>query len=90
MFIREDWMQEAECLRAPDPNIFFPSPANYAGVVAEARRYCWRCVVQDECLEYSLRNKIDYGIFAGLLPDQRRMIQRRRSREALSQRKSSG
>jgi len=86
VFGREEWMDEAECLQAPDPNLFFPNAATERDLIDEARRYCWRCPVQDECLEYALKYKISDGIFAGLLPDQRRSILRRRSRESVPER----
>lgn len=79
-------MDEGECLQAPDPNLFFPNATTERDGIDQARRYCWRCTVQDECLDYALKYQIKDGIFAGLLPDQRRSILRRRSRESVPER----
>ena len=79
-------MDDAECNYAPDPDIFFPSQPHALPIIAEAQAYCWRCPVSDQCMEYALKYQIKDGIFAGLLPEQRRSILRRRSREGVSER----
>lgn len=70
----EDWMDDAECQFAENKDIFFPEYSTEDK--RKARAYCWRCPVSDECLDYALRYNIQHGIFAGLLPDERKKIKK--------------
>ena len=79
--IVEDWMDDAECQFVDDPEIFFPEYSREDK--RRAQRFCYRCPVSDECLEYALRENIQHGIFGGLLPDERRKLQKGRNREQL-------
>ena len=73
------WMAQGNCATHP-PAIFFPSD----GVGVEvARRICDGCPVQERCLEYALRNRIDHGVWGGCSERQRRRILRAR-REAVA------
>jgi len=52
------WMARGNCASHP-PTTFFPSD----GVGVEvARRICEGCPVEERCLEYALRNRIDHGV----------------------------
>ena len=82
----EDWMEEARC-RGADPSIFFPVGSKKR-LPAEARRaareFCGACPVQEECLDYAIRNKEEDGIWGSQTPDQRkihRAVNRRNTRE---------
>ena len=68
------WMNEANC-RGLDASAFFPSDAS--GVEA-ARRVCAECSVRSECLEYSLENRLDHGIWGGTSERQRQRLLRAR------------
>ena len=67
-------MLEANC-RGLQASAFFPSDAS--GVEA-ARRVCAECSVRAECLEYSLDNRLDHGIWGGTSERQRQRILRER------------
>jgi len=69
-----DWMRQGECLYE-DTEIFFPL---YNVEIEKAKRFCDKCVVQPECLEFALKNKIDDGIWGGASERDRRRISRRR------------
>jgi WhiB family transcriptional regulator, redox-sensing transcriptional regulator len=70
------WMHDANC-RGLHASAFFPSDAS--GVEA-ARRVCAECSVRSECLEYSLVNRLDHGIWGGTSERQRqRLLRQRRS-----------
>ena len=72
-----DWMAEGSCRDEP-PSTFFP----HDGVGVEvARRICATCTVQDPCLEYALRNRIDHGVWGGASERERRRITARRRRQ---------
>ncbi len=70
------WLEQAVCSdKRIDPDIFFPS--NGAGVHA-ARKFCAKCPVRNECLEYALLNKIEQGVWGGASERQRMLILRER------------
>ena len=63
-----NWMARGHCA-TQDPDTFFPSD----GVGVEvAKRICEGCPVQERCLEYALRNRIDHGVRGGCSERQRR------------------
>jgi WhiB family redox-sensing transcriptional regulator len=68
------WMLEANC-RGLNASAFFPSDASG---VESARRVCAECSVRTECLDYSLDNRLDHGIWGGTSERQRQRILRDR------------
>ncbi len=76
-----DWMAKGRCADEP-PALFFPGDG--AGVEV-ARRICASCPVQQECLEYALRNRIDHGVWGGCSERERRRILKRRRLAAAGQ-----
>lgn len=64
------WMQEAVCA-AGDPDLWFPSQGQTPDAAVEL---CSRCPVAGRCLEYAQGEGIDYGIYGGLTPAQRRQV----------------
>jgi WhiB family redox-sensing transcriptional regulator len=68
-----------ECEQVPE--VFFPdiheSRQNTAAV-RTAKTICNRCIVQDLCLDYALDSNEPYGIWGGLLPEERRSYSSRR------------
>lgn len=73
-----EWMRQGSC-KAEPPETFFPSDG--AGVEV-ARAICQQCVVQTDCLEYALSNRIEHGIWGGASERERRRILKRRRLEA--------
>lgn len=73
-----NWMARGNCA-TQHPDTFFPSDG--VGVEA-AKRVCEGCPVQERCLEYALRNRIDHGVWGGCSERQRRRILRGRKLEA--------
>lgn len=73
-----EWQQRAAC-RDEDPELFFPVSEMGPGArqVRQAKRICASCPVQAECLAYAQRNGLDFGIFGGATPEERRKTQRR-------------
>jgi WhiB family redox-sensing transcriptional regulator len=64
------WMAEGKCASQP-PETFFPSD----GVgVEKARKICQSCPMQEPCLEYALRNRIDHGVWGGHSERSRRRL----------------
>ncbi len=86
------WRDEAACLGV-DPALFFPANVGIrSGKNTErlkaathetklAKQVCQTCPVVDECLDYALRTNfpksLDYGIWGGTTPRQRRHTHRR-------------
>lgn len=89
-----EWLTRALC-RDLDPQIFFPEGRQLGRLArgsesrnkdAEqrkvAQKYCSRCSVQTECLEYALEagSVAQDGVFGGKTEEERRVIIRRRER----------
>jgi WhiB family redox-sensing transcriptional regulator len=69
-----EWMASGNCAHE-SPSTFFPSD----GVGVEvARRICATCPVREPCLEHSLVNRIDHGVWGGCSERERRRILKRR------------
>ena len=63
-------MDEAACKTA-DPSLFFPERTHD---VSQAKIICERCPVQGDCLEHSIENNEQYGVWGGMSERQRRKI----------------
>ena len=80
----QPWMWDAACASA-GTDLFFPreqrDPSN-----REAKRICAGCPVKNECLEYSLATREEFGVWGGLDEWERRALleqkKRRRQRDA--------
>lgn len=70
----KSWQNLANCLGV-DPDLFF---AERGASTREAKEVCRGCVVRDECLEYALVNREDFGIWGGMSEKQRKRIRRQR------------
>src|SRR5919106_364122 len=71
------WQLLARC-RGTDPSVFF-HPDGERGLKRRrrqqsAKRFCARCPVIMQCLEYSLRFQEPYGIWGGITEDERHKI----------------
>ncbi len=64
------WMALAKC-RDMDPSVFFPSDG---GGERAAQRICAVCPVKMSCLEYSLDNRMDDGVWGGTSERERRFL----------------
>lgn len=53
----------------------------------DAREVCFACPVQDQCLDYALREKERYGCWGGLIPIERLRIERKGRRDRLRERR---
>jgi WhiB family transcriptional regulator, redox-sensing transcriptional regulator len=80
-----DWRHRAAC-RDVDPELFFPigntGPALQQ--IEEARAFCRRCAVVDECLSWALESGQDAGVWGGLSEDERRALKRRTLRARMT------
>ena len=68
-----EWTKHAAC-KDMDPNIFFRDPYTEGEWTAnEAIEICQGCPVRQDCLDYAVKYRIQYGIWGGLrLADRRR------------------
>ena len=66
-------MEDAEC-RNVDTSVFFPSGGDFT----VPKAICQRCDVRVKCLETSLKNNDEYGVFGGLTPNERDDLRYRR------------
>ena len=83
------WHDEAACLTAPDPEIFFPAgtTGGAAGQIVAAKAVCAQCPVRTQCLEFALTSRQDFGVWGGLTEEERRP--RRRSRQRAARREAA-
>jgi len=74
------WMDLGKCVTDPpkNPNLFYPPPGMNA---REAVKFCQECPVRSLCLEYSIIARELYGVWGGVVEqDRRRMIRARELR----------
>lgn len=64
------WIDEAACRGDPDPNTWYASPHD-AESRARALSVCARCPVAAECLDDALARDDAYGIWGGVLAEDR-------------------
>lgn len=70
------WMDEAACAGRNTDLFFTDDRGSYT---REAYELCGSCPVRAACLEQSLRNNEQYGLWAGLTLTQRREILKKRA-----------
>ena len=75
----EHWTDRAVCRTEKAPlELFFPPRGDGPYMAREARTYCRRCPVREQCLEASLRENEQDGLWGGYSPKERRMIRKLR------------
>jgi len=77
--IRTELWREAAACRGSDPSLFFPEDED-GEVVDDAKAVCAVCAVREQCLEYALEAREEYGVWGGTTPRERRRLLRRRRR----------
>ena len=75
------WMRTGACVTAGDAVGFF---SDRGGSNAAAKRICARCAVRDECLSYALAHDIEFGVWGGTSPRERKQLLRDTSRTGRS------
>jgi WhiB family redox-sensing transcriptional regulator len=66
------WEDQAPCI-SYDPDLFF---APRARAERRAKEICADCPVRDECLDYALSIKVEFGIWGGTNGKERRVMVR--------------
>jgi WhiB family redox-sensing transcriptional regulator len=66
----DHWQERSACYGL-DPEIFFPTTEEEAGL---ALSYCGVCRVKDMCLAWALQNGERYGVWGGTTEQQRRRL----------------
>lgn len=74
-----EWQANARCSEV-DPEIFFPERG---GSSKAARAVCNKCDVRNQCLEYALNNKEQFGIWGGTSERERRKLRKDRALKRL-------
>lgn len=73
------WRDAAECY---DKDEIWALFGNGQEQKIAVRQFCMKCPVLDDCAEYALDNRIEFGVWGGLTEEDRRKIRRRRRRSA--------
>jgi WhiB family transcriptional regulator, redox-sensing transcriptional regulator len=66
-----DHWQELSACYGLDPEVFFPTTEEEAGL---ALSYCSHCQVREVCLAWAVRNGERYGVWGGTTEQQRRRL----------------
>lgn len=67
-----NWADGAKC-DGEEPEFFFPGePKKNLEKTLEAKTFCQGCTVRLDCLEYSFRENLEYGVYGGLDEDERK------------------
>ena len=71
-----EWMEEAKCRDASSDVFFKEHAGDQRNAYTRAKELCEVCPVRSECLEWALadRSSIDFGVFGGTTPRERRKI----------------
>lgn len=75
-----EWMADAACRDQGLLDLFFPDPG--ASIVTKneanraAKQVCARCPVEDDCLDFALRQRIKEGTWGGLSETERKAMTR--------------
>ena len=73
------WRDDAAC-KGVDPNVFVPNEGR-GGMTGRqtykvARTFCSRCEVVNACLNYALLVKMEFGMYGGTTPRERRVLRK--------------
>lgn len=64
------WQLETNC-NLENSELFF---SVLASKVAKAKALCNECPVANKCLEFALEEEIEFGIFGGTTPEERKQL----------------
>lgn len=64
------WQLEAKCDETNTDLFFSTLPSK----VAKAKAICSECPVSNKCLEFALETEIEFGIFGGATPEDRKQL----------------
>lgn len=79
-----DWLKARACT-LEDAELFFPDREHRtvkAGAT-NAKAVCGRCPVQEQCLQWALQTRQDFGVWGGLTEKERERMHRRTKRRYL-------
>jgi WhiB family redox-sensing transcriptional regulator len=80
------WQLQGLC-RQDDPRKWTPDPPSVEYKSQEAKKICHRCPVMQQCREWALKHREQYGVWGGLTEAERDMIlthRRHKRREQFS------
>jgi WhiB family redox-sensing transcriptional regulator len=71
----EHWRCAAACRHA-DPELFFPEGTAGPALrqTDQAKQVCMTCPVRGACLSWALRHGVEFGVWGGKDPEQRRAM----------------
>jgi len=63
--------QDRAACTPDDFDLFF---GEYASRIAAAKAICATCPVASKCLEFAIKDNIEFGIYGGMTPDERKAL----------------
>lgn len=78
MYVDVSWQDDAKCLDEK-PELFFPVGDTKKSInqTKKAVSICKSCKVAVRCLEYSIKENLEYGVYGGLSEDERKALKRK-------------
>jgi WhiB family redox-sensing transcriptional regulator len=73
--MRQLWRDLAACA-GMETHWWFPNNAGTNWAAKRAKDICDACPVQQECLDFALTHDVEYGIWGGRSPNERRLLRR--------------
>ena len=73
------WRDSAAC-KGVEVQVFIPNTVNGKlgrNTYAKARAFCDVCSVKKQCLMYALDEDIEFGMYGGTVPKERRILKNR-------------
>lgn len=82
-----DGNETGEYIEFYDDGTVFEQYGDTTEFYEEGREICMSCPIREECLEGAMLRRERYGLFGGLVPIERRRIERRERRRRLQERR---
>lgn len=67
---QDNWREKAAC-KGQDPNLYIPEKKHSRDTIHYDKTTCMSCPVQQQCLEYALKNRAKKGLWGGTTPKER-------------------
>jgi WhiB family redox-sensing transcriptional regulator len=82
--MNEEWLEQANC-KNKDTSIFFPDYGlpGAMKIAKKAKEICSRCSVKTECLEFAIENREEFGIWGGMMVNERKKLISKRRRSSM-------
>lgn len=71
-----NWQDRAACAGLDSELFFTDSSRHNAEAALPGMTVCRRCPVTEECLDFAIRNRLEFGVFGGKTSEERKALRR--------------